>query len=341
MEVKNNYHPLDRRKQTEMATAEVHLTEEEQNRLKRTRPELQAQTEELIEQRVAIVERLRELEGKDELDKREEIERRRLKRELDHITTQLLNLHQGLATKYAAKFRSHKGVNEDYKAAAQLGLMRAIDTYDPSKGSSFSTWAHLHIKRETIGAVQAFEHSTMSKSDFDQRQPVLRAIRLLRQNNPSYDPTDEEVAAEAGVPVEKVARIRNSIVNTSLDSPVGSESDSEGAVLSDLIEDISVDVEAQVITSLALENLAEFGLDELDHRERLTLVRRLGLDGEPIDKLHTVGLYLGVSREAARNLETKALSKLNHPALLYQLAPGARRHAKYQRNRQQRKEAGS
>src|SRR5690606_35312916 len=187
------------------------------------------------------------------------------------------------------------GVNEDYKAAAQLGLMRAIDTYDPSKGSSFSTWAHLHIKRETIGAVQAFEHSTMSKSDFDQRQPVLRAIRVLRQNNPSYDPSDEEVSAEAGVPVEKVARIRNSIVNTSLDSPVGSDMESDGgAVLSDLIEDATVDVEAQVITALALENLAEFGLDVLDHRERLTLVRRLGLDGEPVDKLHTVGLYLGV-----------------------------------------------
>lgn len=308
------------------AAAAENLTEEEQNRMKRTRPELQAQTEELIEQRVAIVERLRELDEAEALDKRDEIERRRLKRELDHITTQLLTLHQGLATKYAAKFRSHKGVNEDYKAAAQLGLMRAIDTYDPSKGSSFSTWAHLHIKRETIGAVQAFEHSTMSKSDFDQRQPVLRAIRVLRQNNPSYDPSDEEVSAEAGVPVEKVARIRNSIVNTSLDSPVGSDMESDGgAVLSDLIEDATVDVEAQVITALALENLAEFGLDELDHRERLTLVRRLGLDGEPVDKLHTVGLYLGVSREAARNLETKALSKLNHPALLYQLAPGSRR----------------
>jgi RNA polymerase sigma factor (sigma-70 family) len=254
---------------------------------------------------------------------RDEVEElRRAEWQLDSVNTDIVKENMGLVRSYVRRFTSKtsRQDSEDYEGAAVVGLMKAISTYDPAKGK-FSTWAYKAIQRECLKAVRDAEYN-MTLGDFEKRPDILRAVADLQSDDASYNPSFEEVAAVAGTTVEQVSRVLAAPNLISLQRPVSEEGDT---YLSDMIADDSISVEDEVIRRQRAGDLERYGLAILDEREMYVIARRFGLDGEPEQKLNEIGKAMGLSREGVRQIEAKALSKLNHPIVLRKLVRQGRR----------------
>jgi RNA polymerase sigma factor (sigma-70 family) len=264
-------------------------------------------------QRIEIKKRIDKLEAsKNKAAKRRELSR--AKRDYEDLTMRIVEANYGLLRKYVKLFTGSASREDarDFEAAGRLGLMRAIDNYDPYRGS-FAQWAFKPIQREVLRAVHSADHNNMNPGDFERRPEILRALKKLQGENEEVKPTEAQVAAEAGVTIEQVKRVLHAPRMDSLHTPVG---DADGAVLSDLIEDKGGALEDVVISAIGVESLTNYGLSALDAREYFVLSRRLGLDCEPEQRLSAIGEMLKLSREAVRQIEAKAIAKMSHPVLL-------------------------
>lgn len=246
-----------------------------------------------------------------------------LLRDLDKVTTEIFELNRGLVRNYVKKFTSHTSREDsaDFEAAGTLGLMRAIDTYDPNQGR-FGQWAYKPIQREVLEAVHSADHPNMNRGDWERRGHILRAIaQLSAGKEQGYQPSYEEIAAKSGATTEQVRRVIEAPRLESLSTPMGDERDS---TLAEFIEDPAASIEEAVLSQMTIDALEEHGLAALDARELFVLVRRFGLDCEPEQKLSAIGEILGLSREAVRQVESKALAKIGHPTVLRRLARDGR-----------------
>lgn len=241
---------------------------------------------------------------------------RRLRRDLDDVTAEIVTLNERLVRSYAKNFTRSAGRHdaEDYEGAGMYGLMRAISTFDADAGR-FDVWAWKHIQREVLHAFRAAEYVSMNHSDFERRPAVLRAKNSLQAQaeDSTLMPSYEDIADLAGVTVDQVKRVLDAPRVDSLSAKVGDEADTE---LGDLIESSEASIEASVMTSMMLTAVERHGLSVLDKRELLVLVRRFGLDDEPEQRLASIGTMLGRSREGIRQAESRALAKLRHPVVL-------------------------
>lgn len=285
---------------------------------------------ELFRDRSALKARIAELEaaiaaaeaaGASAAAERREL--RRVNRRFDDITREIVEFNFGLVRSYVKKFTSNTSREDsrDFEAAAVVGLMRAIDNYDPAQGR-FGQWAFKPIQREVLRAVRDCEYQNMNPGDFERRPDILRAVAELQNGDPNFKPSHAEVAAVAGVTVEQVARVLDAPHLDSLSTPVGA--DGEGT-LGDLIEASGPSLEDSVISHLSVEALETHGLTALDPRELFVIVRRYGLDCEPPQRLSAIGEMLGLSREAVRQIEAKAIAKISHPVILRRLVRHGRK----------------
>jgi RNA polymerase sigma factor (sigma-70 family) len=270
------------------------------------------QNRELFTRRIAITDELSELTGADG----DPVRIAELRRALRDVTDEIVRKNYGLVRSYVSRFTSHTSAEDsaDFEAAGVLGLMIAIERYRPEKGS-FAPWAYRPIKRQVLRAVRDADHPNLNQGDFDRRPEVLRAqTRLTVEGSPP--PTDEAIAEEAGVTIEVVRRVIGAPLLQSLSTPVG---DADGdSSLADVVADTDDHVDG-VLSQMSVSALESSGLTALDPRELFVIVRRFGLDGEPPCHLSTIGKQLGLSREAARQIESKALAKLMHPITLRRL----------------------
>ena len=153
----------------------------------------------------------------------------------------------------------------------------------------------------------------MNPGDFERRPDILRAVAKIQAGDETRMPTNAAVAAEAGVTVDQVRRVLEAPHLESIHQRVGDDGATE---LGDLIESDTTGVEGSVLSAMTLTALEDYGFSALDERELFVLVRRFGLDCEPEQKLASIGDMLGLSREAVRQVESKALAKIMHPTVI-------------------------
>jgi RNA polymerase primary sigma factor len=253
---------------------------------------------------------LREIGQTPLLTREEEVKlARRIKRGDQAARQQMIKANLRLVVKIAHDYASYGLPLLDLISEGNIGLMKAVERFDPKKGGKLSTYAAWWIKQSIKRALANQSKTIRLPVHLVDKIARMRRVGMQLAEEFGREPTDEELGEELGMPAAKIAQLRTAAIRpASLDASVGQEED--GASLGDMIGDESAAMPSDMLSDKNLRKAVMDLLHVLDDRELKIITLRFGLDGKKEMTLEEVGRKFKVTRERIRQLQNIALRKI-------------------------------
>ncbi len=214
-----------------------------------------------------------------------------------------------LVVKIAHDYSSYGLPLLDLISEGNIGLMKAVERFDPKKGGKLSTYAAWWIKQSIKRALANQSKTIRLPVHLVDKIARMRRIAMQLAEEFGREPTDEELGEELNLPPAKIAQLRTAAIRpASLDAAVGQDDD--GASLGDMIGDEAAHTPSDLLSDKNLRKAVMDLLHVLDERELKIITLRFGLDGKKEMTLEEVGRKFKVTRERIRQLQNIALRKI-------------------------------
>lgn len=225
-----------------------------------------------------------------------------------HARALMINSNLRLVVTIAQEYANLGLPLPDVIAEGNVGLIAAVDRFDPAKGAKLSTYASWWIRQAIKRALSNQGKTIRLPVHLGDKLLKMRRVALQMSEELGREPTDDELAEEIGIASGKISQLKAvSIRPASLDAPM---SDDELTEFGATVADEEAGTPFELLRDKDLQNELGELLEELDDREKKIISQRFGFEGGKRKTLQQVGESLGVSRERIRQLESAALSKL-------------------------------
>jgi len=196
----------------------------------------------------------------------------------------------------------------DLISEGNIGLMKAVERFDPKKGGKLSTYGSWWIKQSIKRALANQSKTIRLPVHLVDKISKMRRTAMKLQEELGREPTDEELGEELGMSARRVGQMRLASVRpASLDAPIG---DDDSTNFSEIVQDENADTPYESLEDKTVTGMLQEMVTKLDEREATILRFRFGLDGGPERTLEEVGVKFGVTRERVRQIQNIALRKL-------------------------------
>src|SRR5215813_7539220 len=221
---------------------------------------------------------------------------------------QMIKANLRLVVKIA---RDYEGIGLpllDLISEGNIGLMKAVERFDPSKGGKLSTYGSWWIKQSIKRALANQSKTIRLPVHLVDKISKMRRTAMRLQEELGREPTDEELGGELGISTLRVSQMRAAAIRpASLDAPIGDEDSNNFA---EVVQDEAADTPYEQLEEKTVTRMLQEMVKTLDPREATILRARFGLDGGPQKTLEEVGQKFGVTRERVRQIQNIALKKL-------------------------------
>jgi RNA polymerase primary sigma factor len=255
----------------------------------------------------------------DPFDKEEVLRLATLKESGDAYAKELLIRHNlKFVVVVAKRYKNVKGANMlDMIQDGNIGLMKAVDKFDPKRGCCFSTYAAAWIRQSIQKGLAASCHTISIPANLNDQINLINRTKIQLTNEIEREPTLAELSDKLNIPITKLKQILDFVPDIdSLDRFISNE---ENVVVGDLVSDNENSNPDTISIKNSLERAVNECMDVLTERERNIIEMRFGFNGKNKSSLESIGKEYNITRERVRQIEQKALEKLKNKAKAKQM----------------------